>query len=219
MVMDILLKQLIIQPNAVSKTPTETEHLKAFMVINLSKLQIFLRVSWSNFNEYLIQMCMLQYDIALYIQYWALDWFLYDLLVLFYAHLWPNECPSRHFYLLWQKKRAAEDEIYINIFRFCSRIHEKFLQIANLLLWSWKVCLQEKEREGRARRGQWCDHITLRDEWFSCYLLIFNYSISRTILASINWSSEAESRVKHEQMRDFWAHIAGECACMCMDYA
>lgn len=40
MVMDILLKQLIIQPNAVSKTPTGTEHLKAFMVINLSKLQI-----------------------------------------------------------------------------------------------------------------------------------------------------------------------------------
>lgn len=100
MVMDILLKQLIIQPNPVSKTPTETEHLKAFMVINLSKLQIFLWVSWSNFNEYLIQMCMLQYNIALYIQYWALDWFLYDLLVLFYAHLWPNECPSRHFYLL-----------------------------------------------------------------------------------------------------------------------
>lgn len=63
MVMDILLKQLIIQPNAVSKTPTETEHLKAFMVINLSKLQIFLWVSWSNFNEYLIQMCMLQYII------------------------------------------------------------------------------------------------------------------------------------------------------------
>lgn len=119
----------------------------------------------------------------------------------------------------YKKKRAAEDEIYINIFRFCSRIHEKFLQIANLLLWSWKVCLQEKEREGRARRGQWCDHITLRDEWFSCYLLIFNYSISRTILASINWANEAESRVKHEQMRDFWAHIAGECACMCMDYA
>lgn len=47
----------------------------------------------------------------------------------------------------------------------------------------------------------WSDHITLRDESCSRYLLIFNYSMSRTILASINGSSEAELGVKQEQMR------------------
>lgn len=57
---------------------------------------------------------------------------------------------------------------------------------------------------------QWSDGLTLRDKRF--FLLSTNlqlaYSISRTILASINWSSEAKGRFKQEQMRAFRTRVA-----------
>ena len=106
--------------------------------------------------------------------------------------------------------------IFINaICGFCSHIRENLFKLPIYCSYLVRYVLRQgKERRGRGG-GERSDHFPLRDEWFSCYLLIFNYSISRTILASIKWFSEAKLRVKQEQMSTFGAHVAnsfaGEC--------